>query len=111
MGEFTASPVYPTETIRGGLELVIELADPDTPLDRFGARFDHALKAQNVDYTTKRGESFGMTDPRITPVPMGMFSDWMASRGKLGGQNKVPRCANHRDFVQGLRQMAGLPPE
>ncbi len=111
VGEFTASPVYPTETIRGGLELVIELADPDTPLDRFGARFDHALKAQNVDYTTKRGESFGMTDPRITPVPMGMFSDWMASRGKLGGQNKVPRCANHRDFVQGLRQMAGLPPE
>jgi hypothetical protein len=111
VGEFTASPVYPTETSRGGLELVIELADPDTPLDRFGARFDHALKAQNVDYTTKRGESFGMTDPRITPVPMGMFSDWMASRGKLGGQNKVPRCANHRDFVQGLRQMAGLPPE
>ena len=111
IGEFTASPIYPTETSQGGLELVIEVADPGASLERFGKSFDDALKAQNVDYTTKRGESYGMTEPRITPVPMGMFSDWMESRGKLGGQNKVPRCANHRDFVGGLRQMAGLSPE
>ncbi len=111
IGEFTASPIYPTETTRGGLELVIELDRPDAALEAFAKRFDESLKAQNVDYTTKRGESFGMTEPRLTPVPMGLFSDWMASRGKLGGQNKVPRCANHRDFVNGLREMAGLNAE
>jgi acyl-CoA synthetase (AMP-forming)/AMP-acid ligase II len=111
VGEFTASPVYPTESTRGGLELVVEFADPQAPTEAFRKRFDDALKAQNVDYTTKRGESFGMTDPRVTPVPIGLFSDWMQSRGKLGGQNKVPRCANHRDFVNGLREMAGLKSE
>ncbi len=111
IGEFTASPIYPTQTTRGGLELVIELDRPDAPLEAFAKRFDDSLKSQNVDYTTKRGESFGMTEPRLTPVPKGLFSDWMASRGKLGGQNKVPRCANHRDFVNGLREMAGLGSE
>lgn len=111
IGEFTACPVYPTDTTRGGLELVIELDRSDAPLEAFARRFDESLKAQNVDYTTKRGESFGMTEPRMTPVPMGLFSDWMASRGKLGGQNKVPRCANHRDFVNGLREMAGFGSE
>lgn len=111
VGEFTASPVYPSETSRGGLELVIEVADRSASVERFGKCFDDALKSQNVDYTTKRGESLGMIEPRITPVRMGMFSEWMESRGKLGGQNKVPRCANHRDFVNGLREMAGLNTE
>jgi acyl-CoA synthetase (AMP-forming)/AMP-acid ligase II len=109
VGEFTACPVYPSESTRGGLELVVELSDPTAPLERFARKFDEVLKSQNVDYTTKRTESLGMSEPRVTPVPMGLFNDWMASRGKLGGQNKVPRCANHRDFVNGLRELAGLP--
>jgi hypothetical protein len=111
VGEFTACPVYPSQNTRGGLELIIEISDPSVSLDEFARRFDEKLKGQNVDYTTKRGESYGMTEPRVTPVRMGLFSDWMQSRGKLGGQNKVPRCANHRDFVNGIREMAGLQPE
>lgn len=111
VGEFTAAPVYPNGQSRGGLELVIESSDLNVDLTVFARHFDERLKSQNVDYTTKRGESFGMTEPRITPVPMGIFSDWMASRGKLGGQNKVPRCANHREFVNSLREMVGLKGE
>lgn len=108
IGEFTASPVYPGEGRSGGLELVIEW-DGDARLEgAFAEAFDAKLKEQNVDYTTKRGESFGMTLPTISTVPMGVFSDWMASRGKLGGQNKVPRCANHRDFVEGIKQLIGV---
>jgi hypothetical protein len=90
---------------------VVETSDPSRSLETFAKHFDQKLKTQNADYATKRGESLGMTEPRITPVPMGLFSDWMASRGKLGGQNKVPRCANHRDFVNGLREMSGLKAE
>ena len=103
IGEFTAAPVYPDGGERGALELVIEWADDASPVDQFSSAFDRALQARNVDYTTKRSESLGMGPPRVTTVPMGRFDDWMASRGKLGGQNKVPRCANHRDFVDALR--------
>jgi hypothetical protein len=104
-GEFTASPVYPGPTTSAGLELAIELdttAVGTGALSRFRDAFDASLKAQNVDYTTKRGDDLGMVPPTVSPVPPGTFHRWMQSRGKLGGQNKCPRCANHRDFIDGV---------
>ncbi|MEM8757046.1 MAG: GH3 auxin-responsive promoter family protein [Planctomycetota bacterium] len=101
-GEFTAGPVYPSGRSGAGLELVIEADLPMPVLDRFRDVFDATLKAQNVDYTTKRTDSLGMGPPTVSTVPTGTFMRWMASRGKLGGQNKCPRCANHRDFVEGV---------
>lgn len=107
-GEFTAAPVYPGEGRGAGLELVIEVDGEAEPLlERFGRLFDESLKAQNVDYTTKRGEDLGMRPPTITPVPPGSFHRWMESQGKLGGQHKCPRCANHRDYVEGVLSIAG----
>jgi hypothetical protein len=102
IGEFTASPVYPGEGRRAGLELVVETRDGGD-LAKFTVAFDNSLKTQNVDYTTKRTDGFGMQEPTITPVAFGTFHKWMESRGKLGGQNKCPRCANHRDYVDGVR--------
>lgn len=101
-GEFTAGPVYPGEGRRAGLELVIEMGNPPADLSAFAAAFDGAIKRQNVDYTTKRGSDVGMAPPTVSVVPPGAFHAWMASRGKLGGQHKCPRCANHRDFVEGV---------
>jgi hypothetical protein len=107
IGEFTASPVYPGEGRSAGLELVIETGDANTELiARFADLFDRSLKDQNVDYATKRGDDLGMASPTITPVPRGSFHAWMASRGKLGGQHKCPRCANHRDFTEGVSAFA-----
>ena len=101
IGEFTAAPVYPGEGTPAGLELVIEM-ESAPPTDRFAEAFDASLKAQNVDYTTKRGEDLGMAPPTVTAVPPGAFHAWMASVGKLGGQHKCPRCANHREYVEGV---------
>ncbi|MBA4039027.1 MAG: hypothetical protein C0468_01630 [Planctomyces sp.] len=110
IGEFTAAPVYPGPGRRAGLELLLEVADP-TPapvnaLAAFADAFDRSLKAQNVDYTTKRTDSVGMAGPTVTPMPIGAVHRWLASRGKLGGQHKVPRCANHRDYADALRGFA-----
>ena len=102
IGEFTAGPVYPTETSRAGLELAIEADLSGGRLDRFREAFDGSLKRQNVDYTTKRKDSLGMVPPTISTLPDGTFHRWLESRGKLGGQHKCPRCANHRDFVEGV---------
>ncbi|MCA9300767.1 MAG: GH3 auxin-responsive promoter family protein, partial [Phycisphaerales bacterium] len=100
VGEFTAAPVYPDGATRAGLELVIEHAGP-LPAS-FGDAFDRSLKRQNVDYTTKRTEGLGMAPPTITSVPPGTLHRWLESRGKLGGQHKCPRCANHREIVDAV---------
>ncbi|MEZ6233665.1 MAG: GH3 auxin-responsive promoter family protein [Phycisphaerales bacterium] len=106
VGEFTAAPVYPEPGAgrRGGLEVVVEsegLGDAGRRA-AFAAGLDESLKRQNVDYTTKRTDSLGMGAPTVTPVGMGAFHRWLESRGKLGGQHKVPRCANHREIVEAI---------
>jgi hypothetical protein len=60
-----------------------------------------------VDYTTKRTDDVGMAPPIVTPLPVGAFHRWMDSRGKLGGQHKCPRCANHRDIIADVVKVAG----
>ncbi len=101
VGEFTAAPVYPVGGRRGGLELVVEVDEHAfAPMaERFSHAFDAELKRQCVDYGTKRTDDLGMVGPTITPVPIGTFHRWLDAKGKLGGQHKCPRCANHRDIV------------
>ncbi len=114
IGEFTAAPVYPGEAdgrrTRAGLELAVELADKPDParLAAFRDAFDRALRAQNVDYTTKRKDDLSMVPPRLSALPVGAFHRWLDHHGKLGGQHKCPRCANHRDILEAVNQ-AGPP--
>jgi hypothetical protein len=108
VGEFTAAPVYPGEGRRPGLELAVECDAGLTGarLARFREVFDRAIKDQNVDYTTKRTDDVGMAPPTVTVVPTGTFHRWMQSRGKLGGQHKCPRCANHREIIDAAKTFA-----
>jgi hypothetical protein len=109
VGEFTAAPVYPQGESKAGLELAVELASAASAaqLQAFGSAFDASLKEQNADYTTKRTEGLGMQPPTISPLPVGTFHRWLASKGKLGGQHKCPRCANHRDIIEAVKASQG----
>lgn len=104
IGEFTAAPVYPGGGRQAGLELAVEWSGaPDEPsLSRFAEAFDHCLRAHNVDYDTKRTGNLGMGPPTITALEMGAIHRWMESRGRLGGQHKAPRCANHREIIEAV---------
>jgi len=108
VGEFTAAPVYPGESTRAGLELAIEIEGTPAPegLERFRNAFDEAIKAQNVDYTTKRTADMGMAPPKITPLAPGAFHRWLEARGKLGGQHKCPRCSNNREIIEAVSGVA-----
>ncbi|MBX3357827.1 MAG: GH3 auxin-responsive promoter family protein [Phycisphaeraceae bacterium] len=110
VGEFTAAPVYPGEGRRAGLQLAVEIDGRPTGavIEGFAEAFDAALKRQNVDYTTKRTDNLGMAPPTVSPVGTGTFHRWLESRGKLGGQHKCPRCANHREIIEGVLA-AGIP--
>ncbi len=75
-------------------------AAPD--LDEFAHALDAALAAGNADYAAHRGGEYGMRAPRVQAVPDGGFDRWMASRGRLGGQNKVPRVINDAAMLSSL---------
>ncbi|MBS0196980.1 MAG: GH3 auxin-responsive promoter family protein [Planctomycetes bacterium] len=110
VGEFTAAPVYPSGERRAGLELAVEVASGGERVAEFGRVFDESLKRQNVDYTTKRTDGVGMTEPTITLLSIGTFHRWLESRGKLGGQHKCPRCANGREIIEAIREFGAARP-
>jgi hypothetical protein len=56
----------------------------------------------NSDYEAKRKGNTTLNPPLVRAVKQGTFYAWMRQRGKLGGQNKVPRLSNTREYVEQL---------
>ena len=109
--EFTVAPRYAdgVET-RGRHEWLVEFVDlPRGPLEAFTRLLDETVQQLNTDYRTKRTGDVGMLPPRLVPLPPGTFYLWMGTRGKLGGQNKIPRVTNDRAVAGALLRTAGLP--
>ena len=56
----------------------------------------------NSDYEAKRYQNIALKPPVVHAVPEGTFYNWMKKRGKLGGQHKVPRLANSREYLNDI---------
>lgn len=104
---FTAAPIYLEQNKRGGHEWIIEFHTAPRNLEEFGGILDASLRSINSDYDAKRAHDLALVAPKIHSVPEGTFYQWMKKRGKLGGQNKVPRLSNSREFVDDI--LASLP--
>lgn len=102
VNEFTAGPVFMGSEARGGHEWVFEFTKDPINIDRFTEILDHELRAINSDYDAKRTGNMALVRPIVHKVPSGTFYAWMKKRGKLGGQNKVPRLANDRTYLDDL---------
>ncbi len=96
---FTAGPRYLGGGNRGSHEWVIEFIQEPDDVDRFAQLLDEKLREVNSDYDAKRYKDIALTSPIVHKVEIGTFYDWMKSRGKLGGQHKVPRLSNTREFL------------
>jgi GH3 auxin-responsive promoter len=108
--DFAVGAVFPERSGElGGHLFVVEFAIPsDSPgVATFADALDRRLADLNDDYRAHRAEGFGMAAPQIQVVPPGFFADWMRTRGRLGGQNKVPRVINDRRLFAELRAFAG----
>ena len=100
--EYTVGPLFMTTETKGSHEWMIEFeTDPDN-LERFGDVLDKTLCSINSDYEAKRFKNITMVKPKINSVDKGTFYKWMQKRGKLGGQNKIPRLANDRKYLDEL---------
>jgi hypothetical protein len=93
---------------RGCHEWWIELSGPVVPTAADRARLvsalDRELQARNDDYEAKRLGG-GLEPPALQIVPPGTFESWMRSRGRWGGQNKMPRCRSDREVADSLERL------
>lgn len=105
VANYTAAPVYASGNSRGRHEWLIEFVREPESIEAFAEALDRALQDVNSDYQAKR--SHGIFLDRLTVIKgrRGLFDDWLASTGKLGGQRKVPRLANDRKFMDTLIKM------
>ena len=109
ISNFTAGPRFLEKNKKGGHEWVIEFQRPPDDLERFTLILDEVLREINSDYDAKRYKDLALIAPVVYPVGAGVFHSWMKSRGKLGGQNKVPRLANDRTYLDEILALIGHP--
>ena len=114
VSDFAAGSLFPEAAgVRGGHLYIVEFgaesggSGPDAARQaRFAETLDAALCRLNDDYDAHRAGGYGLDAARVSLMPPGGFAAWMKSRGKLGGQNKVPRIVNDRDLFAALRAFA-----
>ena len=102
---FTAAPVFLDKGKKGGHEWIIEFKVKPGNLEQFRRVLDDTLREINSDYDAKRQHDLALIAPRVNSVRTGTFYEWMKRRGKLGGQNKVPRLFNTREYVDDILAM------
>lgn len=107
VGEYTVAPIYMTCTDNGRHQWVVEFVRPPKDIYAFAKALDAELQRLNSDYEAKRRSTLAL--PRIDTVPEGTFLRWLGTRGRVGGQNKVPRLSNDRSYVDELTAMAAIP--
>ncbi len=105
VAEYTVAPVYFKEADRGGHEWLVEFEKQPRDLKRFQELLDLNLQKVNSDYEAKRHKNLALQQLRLRALPRGVFHRWMRARGKFGGQHKVPRLANHRQYVEEILNM------
>ncbi|MFN3839265.1 MAG: GH3 auxin-responsive promoter family protein [Cyclobacteriaceae bacterium] len=102
---YTAAPVFLDANKKGGHEWIIEFRKKPADMVDFTHILDSTLRQINSDYDAKRSHDLALVAPKIHSVEPGTFYNWMKKRGKLGGQNKVPRLANSREYVDDILSM------
>ena len=98
--EYSAAPVFTEENIKGGHEWLIEFSQEPNNLEDFARILDEELQKVNSDYETKRYKDITLARLKLVKARSGLFCDWLASKNKLGGQNKVPRLVNDRSLIE-----------
>lgn len=97
--DYTACPIYFKGEEVGGHEWIIEFETQPTNFEQFIDVMDQTLREVNSDYDAKRFKDMALRRPKVHNAPINTFYNWLKFKGKLGGQHKVPRLANNREYV------------
>ena len=103
--EYTAAPVFMDARAKCRHQWVVEFAKRPDDLQLFAATLDRKLQELNSDYEAKRFKDITLQPLEIVEARPGLFNEWLAANGKLGGQHKVPRLSNERTIIEQLLRM------
>ena len=105
--DYTAGPIFMEGKEKGAHEWIIEFRKSPEDLQYFTEFLDNALKSLNSDYEAKRYNNITLTMPKVHIARENLFYDWLKANDKLGGQHKIPRLSNKRDYIEELLKMNG----
>lgn len=100
--DYTAAPVFMEEGKKGKHQWLIEFSKAPNDIERFTKILDLELQKVNSDYEAKRYKDITLASPLLTVAKENLFYNWLKEKGKIGGQNKVPRLANNRQYIDEL---------
>lgn len=103
--DYTACPIYFKGEEAGGHEWIIEFETQPNDLNKFIDILDETLREINSDYDAKRFKDMALRRPKVHNAPINTFYNWLKNKGKLGGQHKIPRLANDRQYVDEILKL------
>ncbi len=105
VSEYTVAPIFMATGSSGAHEWLIEFFKKPNDMDLFSQELDQALKSLNSDYEAKRFNDLVLGVPKINIARSKLFYDWLKQKNKLGGQNKVPRLSNSREYLEEMLKL------
>ncbi|MGL4519068.1 MAG: GH3 auxin-responsive promoter family protein [Phocaeicola sp.] len=100
--DYTAAPVFMDAAAKCRHQWLIEFEKEPSSLEKFSTILDHSLQEINSDYEAKRYKNLTLQPLEVVIARKALFHDWLKEKGKLGGQHKVPRLSNVRDYIDEL---------
>ena len=103
--DYSAAPVFMDKHAKCRHQWLIEFAQMPDSLEKFAKVLDDTLKEVNSDYEAKRQNNLALQPLEIIVARPNLFHDWLDSKGKLGGQHKVPRLSNTREYIEEMLEL------
>lgn len=103
--DYTAAPIFMDSNAKCRHQWVIDFAKQPASVEEFAAILDRSLQAINSDYEAKRFKNVTLQPLEIITAKPGLFDEWLKAKGKLGGQHKIPRLSNSRQYIEELIEM------
>lgn len=103
--EYAAAPLFMLDKAKGVHEWLIEFEKLPPSIEQFAEKLDKSLKKLNSDYEAKRYKDISLQPLKITVAKSGLFYEWLSKKGKLGGQHKIPRLSNNREYMEELLEL------
>ena len=100
VAEYSAAPVFMDADAKCRHQWLIEFAVMPDSVEKFASILDNSLQAINSDYEAKRYKDITLQPLEIVVARPKLFHDWLKVKGKLGGQHKVPRLSNSREYIE-----------
>ena len=103
--DYTVAPIFMSGKEKGAHEWIIEFRKAPAEIEYFTEFLDNALKSLNSDYEAKRYNNMTLKMPKVHVARENLFYDWLKAKDKLGGQHKIPRLSNDREYIEELLLM------